>query len=505
MFVTVIAAKNYSIALKQIKKAIHTDIFELRLDYFTFLDLEKIKLLRNSCSKPVIFTLRKKEQGGHYQGNEQQRLQDLISLCTLNPDFFDLEYDTPLEFVQSLQESYPEIKWIRSYHNFNGTPLNLHGILASLQNPIFDSYKIATFAHSIIDSLRMLCFIQENAGSINLSGLCMGEKGTCTRILGKIIGSYMVYASIDEQSTAAPGQICFDELKNIYYSNPFITKECSIYALLGDPINLSVGHIIHNKTMQHLKQDAIYLKLDITQQELSEAWFYFKKLPFKGFSITMPHKEAILPILDKTELSAFNIQAVNTVIKKKDKFIGCNTDGLGAIKSLTKRINIKNQKIIILGAGGAARAIAFQAIQDKADVIIVNRTLSKAKLLADQLGCEYSSFINHDFNNSTSYKVVINTLPSFIYNTEPLILSWVQQILKPDIIAMDIVYQPFLTPFVQIAQKASSECILGFEMYIHQALAQIDLWFSPTVAERVELQNLMEQYFTALLNKEEMI
>jgi 3-dehydroquinate dehydratase/shikimate dehydrogenase len=164
----------------------------------------------------MIFTLRNKSQGGFYLHNETQRLQDITSLCEISPDFLDLEYDISKEFLQKIHEVFPKIKLICSYHNFNETPQNLPSLLGDMQNPCFQIYKIATQANSITDSKRMLQFVKETHQTIPLIGICMGEHGKVTRILGPKAGNILNYACVSDELATAPGQISLKELVNIY-------------------------------------------------------------------------------------------------------------------------------------------------------------------------------------------------------------------------------------------------------------------------------------------------
>ena len=183
MLITAIRVRDIAESLLQIRQVLeHTDGFELRLDYCEPLDLEALKNLRSQCTKPLIFTLRRADQGGQYQGPEAARLALILDLCALAPDYFDFEYDIPREFVAKVSALYPNIKLISSYHDFDQTPEDLAAILALMQQPFISIYKLATFAHSIIDALRMLYFIKE--AQVPFAGMCMGEDGEGDSIEG---------------------------------------------------------------------------------------------------------------------------------------------------------------------------------------------------------------------------------------------------------------------------------------------------------------------------------
>lgn len=495
MLIAVIQVKDYHSAKQQLRLAqSQADGVELRLDYANTVDVNVVAALRREFHLPMIFTLRKKSQGGFYEGNEEQRLQDLLSLCQLNPDYIDFEHDTRRDFLQTIHCQYPNIKLICSYHNFVETPADLKCILQSMQHACFYAYKITTQANKTLDALRMLNFVKLLHKEYRLTGICMGEDGQSTRILSSIVGNAMTYASLNESQATASGQLSIQDLLSIYHFRKLNTAS-KIYALLGDPVHLSVGHVVHNQAIELLKENAIYIKLRVTQADLPTIIAQCRSLSFAGFSITMPLKETILPFIDIIEPVSQPIKAINTVINRQDKFIGFNTDGIGAIKTLNKKIPLTKQKIVILGAGGAARAIAYEALKHHAYVIILNRTLSKAKQLANELGCDAYELNSLPMLKNMNYSVLINTLPGNVYTQKTIQAMFQHNNLLPNTVAMDIVYSSLNTAFLCIAQCAGCICIFGYEMYIEQALMQIARWFQPNEENLKIVGNRMHQYF----------
>lgn len=215
MLIAVIQAVNYHSARQQIQTALpYAEGIELRLDYWESSHFNDIKTLRQEFSLPMIFTLRKKSQGGLYQHDEIQRLKNITTLCELEPDYFDLECDIPKTFAQAIHATHPKIKLICSYHNFNETPHDLSTVLQNMQQSCFHIYKIATHANSTDDANRMLQFAKENQ-KIPMIGICMGELGKSTRILGPSVGNVMNYGCIDRSLATAPGQLTLEELSRI--------------------------------------------------------------------------------------------------------------------------------------------------------------------------------------------------------------------------------------------------------------------------------------------------
>lgn len=483
MLIGVVQVTDYLTSKEQLNIALqYADGIEFRLDYLSPFNIEVVSQLRTTCKLPIIFTLRKQSQGGHYPLSESERLKDILTVCQLQPDYLDLEYDIDIIFIKQIKQQFPNIKLISSYHNFIETPADLTKILNSMINSYFYSYKIATYAKSTLDSLRMLSFIRSMKDKLNLSGICMGEAGTSTRILSPIIGNNFTYANITEKSTTAPGQISLETLVEIYHFKK-LNRETEIYALIGNPIDKSVGHILHNKAIEILDKNAVYIKLHIEPEILTEAINFCRQLGFQGLSVTMPLKEVIITELDEIEKDSLLIKAINTVTARNKKWLGSNTDGKGAILALKKISTLNNKEIIILGAGGSAKAIAYEALKNGANVTLINRTHERATILAKELGCQ---FININQLKDHYYDIIINTVPINLIKSDDL---------KYNTIAMDIVYQPIETDFLKQAKKAKCKTIPGYEMYVNQALLQIQSWFEPNNIKIEEIKIMMINYF----------
>jgi 3-dehydroquinate dehydratase/shikimate dehydrogenase len=455
---------------------------ELRLDYFTKIKFQEIKLLRQNCKSKIIFTLRKKSQGGFFNGNEPQRLQLIENLIAIKPDYFDLECDLPVDFVKKIHRANPTVKLIASYHNFKETPKDLSDILEKMQCPEFYGYKIATQANSVLDTMRMLIFMQQNK-AIKITGICMGKLGEASRILAPIVNNYFNFTYIKPNKPAAPGQLDIKTLMDLYNYKKLNSKT-AIYALLGDPVEHSISHIFHNNVLQNLGENAVYIKLRLQPTELKSFFKYAKNLPFKGFSVTMPLKEKILPHLDKLSEEAAIIKAVNTIAAQAGKYKGYNTDGIGALDAIAKKTPIKNKKIVILGAGGTAKAIAFIALKRGAEVIILNRTIERAQKIAKAFNCtahglDYAAQLSQE-----NYDILINaTSVGMNSATQDLLLIPTNAII-PNTIVLDMVYAKNPTQLLKIAATKNCLCISGKEAFISQAKLQIIIWFNQHIRRK---------------------
>ena len=462
MLTAIITGPDLFSAKRQIKNAKQAEAIEIRLDYLDSIDLEKIKKLQNYTDKKIIFSLRNKEHGGKYLQHDKKKYFDLTRLFSLKPDFFDLEHDTSLEFMEKMKNLYPDIKIIFSYHNFDYTPDNLDEILQKLKkNPHADFYKIATYAKNSIDALKILEFIKNNQNE-NLIAIPMGENGSFVRVVSNIYNNKITYAYVDKKN--ALGQISIDDMTNVY-SIKNINSNTDIFALLGYPTGHSFSHVFHNSEFLKQEKDAVYVKINLQGHELPIFFSFVKKFPFKGFSVTMPLKEKILSFI--TEDLA-NVDSINTIIIKDEKLLGYNTDGVAALDAIERKMKVKDKKVLLLGAGGVAKAIAHEAIKRKANLIVLNRNQTKAFDLASKLQCRAYSLDKISEVMREGYDVIINATSSSIENVS--IVPFERLI--PGTIVMDVVATPVETVLLKNAQDKGCLVIYGMEMFINQAKRQ---------------------------------
>ena len=440
------------------------DMIEWRLDLFDEMILEKLGRWIQTSALPSLFTLRTKSHGGNFTSTEEERLSLLKQLLELEPDYIDLECDTSVDFLNDVFKNYPKTRLILSYHDFKGTPDDLESIFLHMKQQPAHLYKIATMAHSTLDGMRMLKLVQKYSGQ--LIGIAMGESSEFTRIAGAIYGSPITYASINDEQKTAPGQIVTDDLIKIYNYKQ-LTSETRLFGLIGDPVDKSIGHLVHNEVFRNEGLDALYVKMKVTKDELEAFLAFAKELHFSGLSVTMPLKEAILPFLDLLDNNADQIKAVNTVCFKEDRAIGYNTDSKGALDAIEAHGPIKDKKVVILGAGGAARAVAYEAIRRGAFVVIVNRNTERAREMAECFGCSYGLLEEH-----LDYDIIINATPEDM----PIDAS----VIIPKTIAMELKTVPRMTSFLQVAHEKGCTLVYGSDMFYKQAAGQFELWFKTT-------------------------
>ncbi len=461
----------------------YIDIYELRLDYIRFFDesmIAQLAKIKSEITKPVIFTLRSKLDNGKYEDSEEQRLLLISKLASSHPDYLDLEHHVDNDYISKIKKNYPGVKIIRSYHNFEQSTadLNLPFILASMQHLDCSIYKLCTYANSSLDCLVGLDFLKCNNIYNNIATHSMGVFGAPSRILGKIYNNYFTYAYYDNDFNSkdvAPGLLSVQELLSVY-NYKSIDNKTKIYALLGHPVLHSIGHLYHNENFKKNNINAVYVKFDIPAEQFDnfiDKLACLEYLNFAGFSITMPHKNAIVRFLDINHDN--KLDAVNTVLVNNGKLYGINTDGQGCVRAieLNSGIFISNKQVLVLGSGGSASAIISKIAESRGICTIVNRTLAKANLIAEKYNFDFFSL--NDFLTlpviEKKIDVIINTLPSSVTIGNNVLLEVLKKLTHKEILFMDINYNNFI--FIEGAKNIS-----GIEMFKQQADLQFSFWVS---------------------------
>lgn len=489
MICVAIRGPTFKDAEKQIAEAIpHADLVELRLDCFHELDLSALQSLLANYQIPFLFTLRDQSQGGNYARSEEERLKDILLLAQLNPDYLDIESHVPTAFIEGLLERHPKVKLILSYHDFVETPKELDAIFYAMQSKPAYFYKIATMAHSTLDMLRMLICVQ--ASDKRLIGISMGEFGVPSRIIGSVVGSPITYACLDIAQKTAPGQISAQLLNECYHYR-HLNPSTILYCLIGDPIKQSISEITHNALFHALGKNAVYIKMLVHTEEMDEFFRLIKQLPFRGLSVTMPHKEQVMEYVDETDEMARSIGAVNTLLIEDGRIKAINTDGIGALNAVEKHRMVAGKKVILLGAGGAAKAIAYEASKRGAELVILNRKADRAEDLAEHFSGIGGALDLMKQYREQGYDVLVNSTP--------IAMPIDAKDLLDKALVMDIKIKPMDNQFLKSAQEMGCQVIYGYEMFVEQALGQFSFWF-PEEFDISHARVILEQESLRALN-----
>lgn len=274
-----------------------------------------------------------------------------------------------------------------------------------------------------------------------------------------------------------------------------INGSTQLYALIGSPIRHSLSPLIHNTSFKSLGINAVFLAFD--SLDLKEALSGFKALGVGGFSVTVPHKVAVINYLDEVSFEAKLIGSVNTVVQKRGKWIGYNTDVVGFTKSLEPfRKNIENEKVLVLGAGGSARAVVFALINnyDVGEIFFYNRTQERAL----QLISDFASIKSDVPLRFVSSDALPNLGAKFIVNTTSVGLASEECLVRPDffdskMIVYDLIYDPIKTVFLRYAHATGAVTINGLDMLVEQAAAAFYLWTENIMPIETVKKNLLEK------------
>lgn len=458
--------------------------YELPLDLLKENSIQEIEQIRNVAKLPIIFTWK-----SSFYNTSLIRI-----LSKLQPDFFDFDYTAPISIINEVVSISPTTKIIVSVHDYVQTPSDLVGLLLQIKRIPAYLYKMATFATSITDSLRMMHFMMEYSSRERLIGICMGKAGQVTRIAAPIIGSRMHYCYSGVES--APGQFSLDELLDVYLYKR-IDRNTQILALIGNPVCYSPSHYTHNWIFSKMEWPAIYVKLQLGFEELPTFCTLFKKLPFLGCSVTMPFKKAIIPFLDCTTEMVNITQSVNTIHKKDTVLYGHNFDALGALDSIEEKISVFNQHIVILGGGGTAKSIAAEAKERGAKVTMLNRSLDKIINFASQLQIRCGRLEDFEKVAIEGYDIICNATCLGMGETLETPVP-IYKLLSNKYI-MDVVFALGHTAFTSGAKKLNCSIIYGKTMFVKQAICQMRTWFSENI-DRSKVEKVMMESMQKYLN-----
>ncbi|MEM1569855.1 MAG: shikimate dehydrogenase [Candidatus Bathyarchaeia archaeon] len=262
-----------------------------------------------------------------------------------------------------------------------------------------------------------------------------------------------------------------------------IDGKTGLLCLIGDPVEHSLSPLIHNTGLRALGLNYVYMAFKVSRDKLSQVVEAFKAIHVKGFNVTMPLKRDILHYLDEVDSKALKIGAVNTVFNESGKFVGFNTDSIGAVKALEKNgVRIDGSYIVLLGAGGTGRAIAYALMERECNIVILNRTIEKSKMLAMEVSngsarVEWGPLTENSLKaHLLKADVIINSTSVGMkpMDNETLIPK---NMLRNGLTVFDVVYDPLETRLLREAREVGAQTIDGLEMLLNQGLESFKIWF----------------------------
>ena len=509
-----ISAEDVDGARRQIGDALAAgaEMLELRTDYLTHVSRDSVTALiaevraASRTHTPVIVTCRDVREGAAKNHPRSLRIEVLLAAIEAGADLVDLEYvnfiqpDCGQQVLKALARR-PASRLILSAHDFEGRFPDLPELHREIVRACSEAIpKLVYTAYHICDCFDAFDLLHETAGDRIV--LCMGQAGLISRVLGKKLGSFVTFASLDEQAGTAPGQLTVGTLKELYRHGA-IDADTELFGVIADPVAHSMSPAIHNGCFAHEQMNRLYLPLLVQGGRegfnrffdgvLARPW-----LGLLGFSVTIPHKHSALKYVREqggfVEPLAEKIGAANTVIVARASspsrhgqdgratnderpLAAYNTDYAGALDAITagmgiEREDLRGVPVAIVGAGGVSRAIVAGLSDLGARITIYNRTVERAKSLAAEFNCEATGL---DDLPHLDAKLLINGTSIGMHpnvDATPVPVEY----LRPGMAVFDTVYNPAETLLLKQAKEEGARTIDGLAMFVNQAAAQFHLF-----------------------------
>jgi 3-dehydroquinate dehydratase/shikimate dehydrogenase len=487
-------------------------LVELRLDAYNDLNEAALHRALNVFAPNALVTFRHPKEGGlRSDAIDSKRLRYLQLAADRGVKYVDIEARTPRAGFNKRDS-----KLILSYHDFEQPLTNdiLRGIwLKHSSQQDVDVVKVACACKTVKDSAPMLRLLRElqtmprASVMVRVSGasvhvpeplfVSMGEAGLWTRILAGRFGAPLTYARPEHGLGSAPGQITWRALEEIYRFRE-IAPGWPVYGVIGNPIAHSLSPLLHNTALKELKAEGVYVPFLVDGDP--GAFMHSFGSTLSGVSVTIPHKQAMLKECDQVEPSARAIGAVNTLSRMDggntqqstvSGWLGSNTDAPAVGDALEAALRtLKGKHVLILGAGGAARAVAFGVKERGAIVLILNRTRERADALAKDVGATVVALTDLP---KLKLDAIVNATPvGMAPQVDATPLREAQ--IPPGVLVFDTVYNPLRTKLLELAQAKGNPTVEGLSMFIGQGVQQFELWTgkkAPVEAiEEVVLQEL---------------
>ncbi len=506
-----IAAKTLQEAQEQIEAAVNAgaELLELRTDYLVDLSvnlaMEVIDAARQiAAGIPIIVTCRDYHQGGMLRHPNELRASVLAAAIRAAAEFVDIEYQNYISTSFSGKISLAlsgasNTRLILSDHNFQTKFKNLSKHYWEIANISSGTIpKLVYSAHHINDCFEV--FDLQHSVKQEMISFCMDEPGFITRIFTKKLNGLVTFASIGEKTATAPGQPTVEQLRSLYRWDS-IDAQTEFYGVIADPVAHSLSPRVHNACFAEAGLNKVYLPLLVAGKQadfntfmdnvLSRPW-----LDFKGFSVTIPHKENAIAYV-KAKMGTIDpiaqkAGAANTIIINGTKLSAYNTDCTAAIDSITAALGIqqtdlKKIPVAVIGAGGVARALVASLTQAEAKIKIYNRTVERAKHLANDFKCEYASL---DSLHKLKERLIVNATSIGMHphsDASPIDSGMLQKHMA----VFDTVYNPAETKLLKHAKEIGCKTISGVDMFIRQAADQFKL-FTGKVPNLATIRKIFE-------------
>jgi 3-dehydroquinate dehydratase/shikimate dehydrogenase len=438
----------------------------------------------------AIATCRRRPNSGGFAGSLDEELSILLKAARAGCRVIDLEVESAEEAAAvQLEKFRAELRkagaaLLMSFHDFSRTH-GLHQATDRIAAFGPDVVKVVSTAQTLSDNLAVLRLIEDRSASSRVLGIAMGEEGLVSRVLGPRAGGAFTFASLEDGTGTAPGQVSAKTMRELFRADR-LNPDTRIFGVAGNPIAHSLSPLMHNTAFRREGVNAVLLPLKT--RAVADLLTLMLELPMSGCAVTMPLKVEVMPHLAGIDPLVKRIGACNTLRVGADlKLYGYNTDVAGVVRPLEKRIKLNGARIAILGAGGAARAAVFGLVDQGADVFIVNRTHQHAVTLAK---AAKANALKHEHFAKQRFDVLINSTPCGMKDSkQPLPIA--QNELNVDLV-FDMVYNPLDTPLLKLARSRGIATINGLEMFVQQGARQFEIWTGKTPPE-AEMMRIVQR------------
>jgi len=434
-------------------------------------------LLNRRRDMTAIATCRRKPFGGKFTGSLNAELEILQKAAETGCQIVDLEVDSAEQCTKSQLAKFRAavraagVALLISSHDFTRTrrPDGLNQTAQRIAAFEPDFVKVVTTARTLADNLSVLQMIEDQSLNAHIVGIAMGEEGLISRILSPRAGAAFTFASSVDGAETAGGQIPARTLLDLYRLDQ-LDQATRIFAVAGNPIAHSLSPLMHSTAFRRENVNAVMLPLKV--KTLDDLLTVVRDLPLDGVAVTMPLKQEVLPHLANMDPLTGRIGACNTLRTGADgKLYGFNTDVAGIVRPLERRMRLHGARILVLGAGGAARAAVFGLVEQGAEVYIVNRTHEKAVALARKAKAHV---LKQNVLSKQRFDAIVNTTPCGMTGIKQQ-LPLKENELNASLV-FDLVYTPIETPLLKLAKSRGLAVISGLEMFVQQGARQFEIW-----------------------------
>jgi len=466
MIIVSITGPRMSEALEQVSASDPwADMFEFRLDVIR---RPEIAVLLLATRKPVIATCRPVWEGGEFTGSEEERLDMLAAASLLGADYVDIELRAGKKALRQFLGRRRESGVIVSYHAPPGVRPGAALLYRKMRKTGADVLKFAFHARDAWENRIAFDFLLRASGDGQRAvAVAMGEAGEPSRVLYRVFGGWGTYAAPESGKEAAPGQVTARVLSRLYRTE-HLNRSTKIFGVVGNPVRQSRGIRVHNPLFARAEKNGVYCRFAVNDLKK----FVSRMVPLlSGFSVTHPHKVGIGKYLDSMDPLALAIGAVNTVTRTGGRLRGTNTDAPAALDAIEHVSPVQGKRMLILGAGGAARAIAYEGARRGAHVIVSSRTPRAAMKLAREFGAVY---VPLGAIRGVDAEILVNATPVGMAprtRESPFPSS-----MLGGRTVFDAVYNPPMTRLLREAAGAGAKIVRGTEMYVNQAAMQFALY-----------------------------